>query len=306
MSSGRLEMVVKGQRQTALTTTPRLIAPALLDSGFIMEEHQMSSFEMPDHWIPNYLVALTIAPRPAKRFLFEAGRERETVLENGSCDVLAPYETRRFRFEGNARGIILSVEPEVLQSMISSPQPSNAFELAQRWHGTDPILRGLLMSLRSEIESGLPAGSFRAEHLCAKVAEQLIQRYPIGKLRLDPYKGGLPTPKLKQVFDYIEGNLDYKLTTGEMARIAGLSKYHLGKAFSTSTGMTLHSFVLARRMRKGRELLVNSDLPLAHIADAVGFSNQSHFTTVFLERTGLTPGRFRSIRRPPSSGYRPR
>ena len=106
-----------------------------------------------------------------------------------------------------------------------------------------------------------------------------------------------------QVFEYIEDNLDYKLTTGEMARIAGLSKYHLGKAFSTSTGMTLHSFVLARRIRKGRELLVNSDLPLAQIANAVGFSSQSHFTTVFLERTGLTPGSFRSIRRPLSVSF---
>jgi hypothetical protein len=76
----------------------------LLESGYLLEEHQRRMFEMPNHWIPNYLVALTIAPQPAKRFLFEAGREREIVLENGCCDVLAQYETRRFQFEGNARG----------------------------------------------------------------------------------------------------------------------------------------------------------------------------------------------------------
>jgi AraC family transcriptional regulator len=51
-------------------------------------------------------------------------------------------------------------------------------------------------------------------------------------------------------------------------------------------------------MRRSRELLINSDLPLAQVADAVGFSSQSHFTTVFLERTGVTPGRYRSMRRP--------
>ncbi len=298
MSSGRLEMVVKGQRQTALTTKPRLIGPALLDHSFILEEHHMCTFEMPDHWIPNYLVALTLAPQPAKRSLFEAGRERQIILENGSCDVLAPYEARKFRFEGEARGIILSIEPEVLQSLVSSPQTGNAFELAQRWHGMDSVLSDLLTNLSSNIQSGLPAGSLRAENLCVRLAEQLIQRYPMGKLRLDQYQGGLPAPKLKQVFDYIEENLDHKLTTGEIARIAGLSKYHLGKAFCTSTGRTLHSFVLARRMRKARDFLASSELPLAHIADAVGFSSQSHFTTVFLERTGLTPGRFRSIRRP--------
>ena len=83
--------------------------------------------------------------------------------------------------------IILSLDPEVLQSMISSPQSGNAFELTQRWHGTDPILRDLLINIRSEIQSG----SLRVEQLCARPAGELIQWYPIGKLRLDQYKGGL-------------------------------------------------------------------------------------------------------------------
>ena len=67
-----------------------------------------------------------------------------------------------------------------------------------------------------------------------------------------------------------------------------------GKAFSRTAGMTLHSYVLVRRMRQPRELLVKSDRPLADIAEAMGFSSQSHFTTAFPERTGVTPGRYRS------------
>jgi AraC family transcriptional regulator len=303
MSSARLEMVVKGQRQTALSTKPRLAGPAFLDNGFIMEEHDMTTFELPDHWIPNYLVVFQLVPRPGKRVLFEAGRERETIIENGSVDVVAPHEVRKFRFEGEARSIILSIEPEVLQSMISGSQNRNVFELIRLWHGTDPILRDLLMRLRSEIQCGFPSGPLFAENLCAKLSEELIERYPIGKLRLDEFKGGLPGTKVKQVSDYIEAHLDLNLTTGEIARAAGLSKYHLGKVFRTSTGMTLHSYVLARRMRRSREFLVNSDLPLAHIAQAVGFSSQSHFTTVFLERTGVTPGRYRSVRQPLSVAF---
>ncbi len=206
MSSARLEMVVKGQRQTALSTTPRLAGPAILDNGLFMEENDMRSFELPDHWIPCYLVTLALAPQLAKRFLFKTGRERETVLEGGSCDVLAPQEVRNFRFEGEARSIILSIEPEVLQSMISSPRDRNAFELIRLWHGTDPILRDLLIKLRSEVQSGQPTGPLLAEDICTQLAGELIQRYSIGKLKLDQYKGGLPGTKVKQVSDYI-GNL---------------------------------------------------------------------------------------------------
>ena len=300
MADARLEMVVNGQRQTALSTTPLIAGPAFLGNGFLMEEHDMRTFELPDHWIPHYLVTFELAPRPGKRVLFEAGRERETVLESEDVDVVAPQEVRKFRFEGEAKTIVLAIQPEVMQSMISSPRDGNAFELIRRWRGTDHILRDLLLKLRSEIQSDFSAGPFLAEHLCTKLAEELIQRYSIGKLKLDRYKGGLPGNKLNQAMDYIDSSLERNLTTGEIGRAVGLSKYHFGKAFSTSTGMTLHSFVLSRRMRRSQELLVGSDLPLAHIADAVGFSSQSHFTTVFLERTGVTPGRYRSMHRPHS------
>src|SRR5271155_2941139 len=121
MADARVEMEVKGQRQTALSTTPLIAGPALLGNGFLMEEHHMRPFELPDHWIPNYLVTFILVPRPGKRVFFDAGREPETVIENGGIDVVAPQEVRKFRFDGEARSTILSIEPEVLQSMISSP-----------------------------------------------------------------------------------------------------------------------------------------------------------------------------------------
>jgi AraC family transcriptional regulator len=300
MADARLEMVVNGRRHTALSATPLLVGPAFLDNGFLLEEHDLRTFELPDHWIPHYLVTFELAPRPGKRVLFEAGRERETVMESGHVDVVAPQEVRKFRFEGEARTIVLSIEPEVMQTMISSPREGDALELIHRWRGTDHTLQDLLLRLRSEIQSKFPGGPFLAEHLCTKLTEELIQRYSIGKLKLDRYRGGLPGNKLRQAMEYIDSSLDRNLTTGDIGGAVGLSKYHFGKAFSESTGMTLHSFVLACRMRRSRELLVGSDLPLAHVAAAVGFSSQSHFTTVFLERTGVTPGRYRSLRRPRS------
>ena len=298
MTDTRIEMVVSGRRHTALSTTPLFVAPAPLANGFLMEEHNMRTFELPDHWIPNYLVTFQISPRPGKRVLFEAGRERETIIENGHVDVVAPQEVRKFRFEGEATLIVLSIEPEAMLSMISNPREGDALELIRLWRGTDHILLDLMQKLRLETQRACPAGPLLAEDLCTRLAEELIQRYSIGKVKLDRYKGGLPGNKLRQAMDYIDSSLDCNLTTGDIGHAIGLSKYHFGKAFSASTGMTLHSFVLARRIRRSRELLAGSELPLADIAASVGFSSQSHFTTVFLERTGMTPGRYRSMRRP--------
>jgi AraC family transcriptional regulator len=50
-----------------------------------------------------------------------------------------------------------------------------------------------------------------------------------------------------------------------------------------------------RRLRIDRaaEQLVWGDLPLAEIAIAAGFSDQSHFSNVFRRRTGISPSAFR-------------
>jgi AraC family transcriptional regulator len=50
-----------------------------------------------------------------------------------------------------------------------------------------------------------------------------------------------------------------------------------------------------RRLRIDRasEQLVTGDLPLAEIALAAGFADQSHFSNVFRRRTGMSPSRFR-------------
>ncbi len=297
MPNARLEMVVNGRRHTALNTTPLFAPPAFLGRGFRMEENNMRSFELPDHWIPNYMVTLQLGPRPAKRIFFEAGRERETILGSGEVDVVAPQEIRKFRFEGEATSIILSIEPEVMQSMILNPRDGDGLELIRLWRGTDRVLKDILLKLRAEIQSDFAAGPLLAEDLCTGLVEELIQRYSVGKLKLDRYKGGLSANKLRQVIDFVDSSLESNLTTGDISRVAGLSKYHLGKAFRNSTRMTLHSFVLTRRVRRARELLTGSDLPLVHIANAAGFCSQSHFTTVFLERTGVTPGVYRRTRR---------
>jgi transcriptional regulator GlxA family with amidase domain len=134
------------------------------------------------------------------------------------------------------------------------------------------------------------------DHLETAVAVKstpvLISRAPNCSCR-PYYRGGLSGNQLSRTLQFIDANTALKLTTATLATAVGLSKYHFGKAFKQSTGMTLHSYVLERRMRRSRELLADSDLPLAAVAHATGFANQSHFTALFSTRIGISPGAYR-------------
>jgi AraC family transcriptional regulator len=295
--SSRLEIVVAGRRQVALLTTPELSSGTSPWTGFLVEAHRLSTFEMPDHWIPFYMIGLQIVEGTGRRFFFEGGKYHECPFENGDCFVVAPHELRRFRCEAKARVVFVSIDPVVLQDMVACSPSRSPFELTRNWNGQDPALRNLVLRLQEEVTSGCPSGPLLGESICTRLAEELVERYSIGRPRLDSYKGGLSGAQLRRAVEYIEEYLNLNLSASDIAGIAGLSQYHFGKAFRHSTGMTVHNYVLARRMRRSQELLVKSDLPLAAIAQASGFSNQAHFTAVFSTRIGIAPGSYRSLRR---------
>ena len=65
------------------------------------------------------------------------------------------------------------------------------------------------------------------------------------------------------------------------------------RAFQNVLGISPIQYVLQLRVRKAKELLLETGLSLGEICAACGFQGQSYFTKVFRERTGTTTGKFR-------------
>ncbi len=107
-------------------------------------------------------------------------------------------------------------------------------------------------------------------------------------------RGGLPPCARRRVHDYIAAHLDQKITNDALAQIAGLSTAHFGVVFKQTEGMSPHCYVLQYRVRRAQQLLASTQMSLAEIANAVGFSNQSHCIQSFRKIVGVTPGDYRS------------
>jgi len=200
--------------------------------------------ELPDHWIPFYGVGLQFVRGTGKRFYFQDGRRHEDAFHTDDMFVIAPQEIRQYRVESvECKLSMVSIEPVVLQDLVASSPSRNPFELTRTWFGRDPVLKDLVLKLQGEVTAGYPAGPLFGEALCTKIAEEIIQRYSIGQPRLDQYRGGLSGAQLRRVLEYIDEYLNLNLNGNAIANVAGLSKYHFGKAFRQSTGMSLHGYV---------------------------------------------------------------
>jgi len=82
-------------------------------------------------------------------------------------------------------------------------------------------------------------------------------------------------------------------TIERMARIAGLSSSHLHARFLREFGMPPQAWLSALRLRWARHLLRTTSLPISHIAQAAGYSEQSALTRALRRETGRTPTTWR-------------
>lgn len=100
--------------------------------------------------------------------------------------------------------------------------------------------------------------------------------------------------RLREVRQLIAARCVEALSLDELAREAGMSRYHFVRAFSRVVGMTPHAWQLDQRIERARRLL-EQGLPLADAALQLGFSDQSHFQRAFKQRVAATPGEYRRM-----------
>ena len=124
----------------------------------------------------------------------------------------------------------------------------------------------------------------------------VFRAYADGLSRSPPAIGGLGARRLRRVVDYIEAHLGDDISLRDLAVQAGLSPLHFGEAFKASTGTSPHRYLVERRIRRAKELLLGAEQSIAEIAIFVGFASHSHFTDNFRRLTGTTPSRFRMDR----------
>jgi AraC family transcriptional regulator len=79
----------------------------------------------------------------------------------------------------------------------------------------------------------------------------------------------------------------------ELAAEAGVHPGHLAAAFRRHFGCTLGEYTRQRRVELACRQLAATDRPLAEIAVAVGFADQSHLTRTFKRHIGVTPAAYR-------------
>lgn len=99
-------------------------------------------------------------------------------------------------------------------------------------------------------------------------------------------------PALARVRDRLADDLVDAPSLGELAAIAGLSRFQLLRRYAEAFGLPPHAWLRQQRVLRARALIARGS-SLVQAAAAAGFADQSHMTRSFVQHLGYTPGAWR-------------
>ncbi|MEX0339758.1 MAG: GlxA family transcriptional regulator [Arenibacterium sp.] len=137
----------------------------------------------------------------------------------------------------------------------------------------------------------------RGEDLANAVADQLIYssiRTDQDTQRLSvPTRIGVRHPKLSQVIQMMEENIEEPVSPSILARDVGMSTRQLERLFRRYLNRSPKRYYMELRLQKARNLLMQTDMSVINVALACGFSSPSHFSKCYRAHYDTTPYRER-------------
>lgn len=122
--------------------------------------------------------------------------------------------------------------------------------------------------------------------------------YNLEQIRKRVKKSTVQTdPRIQTVIDYIMLNPTEEYTSDKLSGMAEVAETTFRRLFKEATGKTATEFIRQVRLTTAARLLLVSNDPVNCIAHDVGFEDANHFTRVFKQAFGMTPGRYRKIDR---------
>lgn len=159
----------------------------------------------------------------------------------------------------------------------------------------DPLLEQLALAVLESLRGG-PDSAAYADSIAAAIAARLVSHHMALPGGTDP---AVAPParanerRMRHLVGFIEQALADDLSLEVLAAEAGLGPDRLVRAFRASFGETPHAYVMRRRVDRAKMLLRATDMPIAELALATGFSSQSHLTATFQRVVGVSPARYR-------------
>ncbi len=258
-----------------------LSAPAYPGIERIQAQFRGDAFELHRH--DTYALGVTI--RGVQTFRYR-GEQRYSLP--GRVIILHPDELH----DGGAAtedGLVyrmLYLEPSVMFQCLEAARVGLPF--VDNPVVEDNRLAGLLLAALGELDRELD--ELFVDDFVSRLTDGLVQHARLPQRPLSSIAWG----QVKTARDYLEAHVTHGVRSQELERITGLDRFALARHFRAAFATSPHRFLLMRRLQQAKAM-IGAGEPIAEVAAATGFADQSHLTRHFKKAFGMAPGAWNTM-----------
>lgn len=219
----------------------------------------------------------------------------EQAVAAGSVTVVPAGSAFRWLTRGPIQFAHLYIAPRRLDRTVRDvfDRDPGGIDLLPRIGWTDPLVSALLGAMLDPAIEASPDGRLAREAWFEALLVRLVSDGSTLSAATPRARNALAPRTLARLKAHIEANLAAPITLDDLAGVAGLSRFHLCRAFRDATGFPPHAYLTRARLAAARRLLRGGDLPVREIARACGFASPNQFATSFRKHLGTTPSAYR-------------
>lgn len=106
------------------------------------------------------------------------------------------------------------------------------------------------------------------------------------------------SPIISRVLKYVDAHyVESNITIKRIASHFSVNSSYLGYLFKQETGLYFSDYLNHIRVKQGEHLLLTTDYSITDIAAKVGYSDMTYFSQIFKKRTGVSPAKYRQMKR---------
>lgn len=237
-----------------------------------------------------------------------AGRCTHTIdfapvdAKAGSVLLIRPGQAQRFDLKSDWDGWLLIFRPEFLlprqaSAALSDVQMVDVLASLPACHPIGRAPFAAMLATIAQIRADVQASGGAAElqgllrhQLCA-----LLLRHAMSCRSADGAQAAAPASwqRFKRFEQLLEKQFPHWHAVGDYASQLGCSERSLTRSVAEIAGQSAKALIMARINLEAKRLLAHTTLPVAAIADQLGFDEVTNFVKFFRREAGCPPGEFR-------------
>lgn len=199
------------------------------------------------------------------------------------------YPYKRYVLSISSELCLLTIREPLLLSILLH-RPKNFSHVIKLTPNLSAEIKKRLDILITECEERPELWTIRA---ALYVTDILLLLYRDNADTFSRNKDSSATHTVIKIQEYIAQNYKREILLKDLADKYFISEFYLSRLFKEVTGYGFKEYLILYRLNEAKKLLCSTNLSVADICHAVGYSNVNHFIRIFRQHEGMSPLKYR-------------